>query len=143
MNNNTEYRVIKLDKRLFKVEYRNSLYGAWHEAEKNFKSVTKANEYIAMKSVEPVLPVIKPTSTSFHPEKKAVVKKVSKFSFSLRYPTITDVGCRNYVIDARGHNILCKIIDNVLDERGYCKSVKAIIYISDNTHIVEWIDFRP
>lgn len=141
--NNTEYRVVKLDKGLFKVEYRNSLHGAWHEVNKNFKSVTKANEYIAMAKSELVKPVISATETTSPVENKASVKKDSKrFSFVLRYTTVTDVGSMNYVTDARGHNILCKIIDNELDERGYCKRVKAIVYISDNTHIVEWIDVR-
>ena len=44
---NKEYRVTKLDKGDFRIEYRYGRWGKWHLIEKHFKSITKANEYIA------------------------------------------------------------------------------------------------
>ena len=46
---NEEYRIVKLEKGLFKVEFRYGRWGVWHEVEKNFKSQTKAQEYIISK----------------------------------------------------------------------------------------------
>ena len=48
---NKEYRIVKLEKGMFRVEYRFGRWGAWHEVDKSFKSKTKAEEYIATHSI--------------------------------------------------------------------------------------------
>ena len=47
---NKEFRVTKLEKGYFVIEFRYGRWGEWHEIEKKFKSITKANEYIAKHS---------------------------------------------------------------------------------------------
>ena len=37
-----EYRIVKIEKCLFLIEYKVAPYGVWHEINKKFKSKTKA-----------------------------------------------------------------------------------------------------
>lgn len=43
-----ETRIVKLEKGLFRIEYREKLtrFATWKEVDKNFKTRTKAEEYI-------------------------------------------------------------------------------------------------
>lgn len=44
-----ETRIVKLEKGLFRIEYRDKRtpFASWKEVEKNFKTRTKAEEYLA------------------------------------------------------------------------------------------------
>lgn len=41
-----EYRIVKIEKGLFLIEYKNTPYGVWHEVKgKKFKTKTKAEAW--------------------------------------------------------------------------------------------------
>lgn len=37
-----EYRIVKIEKGLFLIEYKTAPYGVWHEVDKKFKTKPKA-----------------------------------------------------------------------------------------------------
>lgn len=40
-----EYRIVKIEKGLFLIEYRNTPKGIWHEVDKQFKTKPKAEAW--------------------------------------------------------------------------------------------------
>lgn len=40
-----EYRIVKIEKCLFLIEYKTATYGVWHEVDKKFKTKTKAETW--------------------------------------------------------------------------------------------------
>lgn len=46
-----EYRIVKIEKGLFLVEYKTDPYGVWHEVDKKFKTKPKAEAW-ARKNLE-------------------------------------------------------------------------------------------
>lgn len=39
-----EYRIVKIEKGLFLIEYKTAPYGVWHEVDKKFKTKPKAED---------------------------------------------------------------------------------------------------
>lgn len=46
-----EYRIVKIEKGLFLIEYKTAPYGVWHEIDKKFKTKPKAESW-ARKNLE-------------------------------------------------------------------------------------------
>lgn len=46
-----EYRIVKIEKGLFLIEYKTAPFGVWHEVDKKFKTKTKAEAW-ARKNLE-------------------------------------------------------------------------------------------
>lgn len=44
--NKKEFRITKLEKGDFRIEFKYGRWGEWHLIDKKFKSITKAKEYI-------------------------------------------------------------------------------------------------
>lgn len=40
-----EYRIVKIEKGLFLIEYKTAPYGVWHEVDKKFKTKPKAEAW--------------------------------------------------------------------------------------------------
>ena len=40
-----EYRIVKIEKGLFLIEYKTAPYGVWHEVDKEFKTKPKAEAW--------------------------------------------------------------------------------------------------
>ena len=43
-----EYRIVKIEKGLFLIEYKTAPYGVWHEIDKPFKTKPKAEFWVRM-----------------------------------------------------------------------------------------------
>ena len=65
-----EYRIVKIEKGLFLIEYKTAPYGVWHEVDKKFKTKPKAQHEFTIKGIKIMAASKKDAIKKFNHRKK-------------------------------------------------------------------------